>query len=63
MRLKIRRAKMKKTLVILIAWVVWTLMCVYGTYNNTVKSAEPRTVEGGYEITFTNTGEIHTYTK
>ena len=45
----------------MVIWVAWTLMCIYGTYDNTIKSAEPRAIEGGYEIEYHNTGQICVY--
>ena len=50
-------------IIALVALVVWTLVCIYGTYDNTVKSASVTVVEGGYEVTYGNTGEIHFYTE
>ena len=50
-----------KQIVAGIGLVVWTLLCIYGTYNNTVKSASVTKVGNGYEITFWNTGEVHYY--
>jgi len=51
---------MKQILTIAI-FAVWTLAVIYGTYNNTVRNAEVNKVNGGYEITYHNTGEIHFY--
>ena len=50
-----------KQIAVFIAIVIWTLLCIYGTYNNTVKNAEVTQVDGGYEITYWNTGEVHFY--
>ena len=36
-------------------------MCIYGTYDNTVKSAEIHQTSYGYEVTYHNTGEVHIY--
>ena len=44
-----------------IIWLVWSLMCIYGTYNNTVKQMEIHTIESGYEVIFHNTEEVHYY--
>lgn len=52
---------MFKTIVTTIIIFVWTLMCVYGTYWNTIKSAEIHTIECGYEVVYHNTGETHIY--
>ena len=52
----------KKQLLIMLVFAVWTLVCIYGTYWNTVKHAEVVSVtENGYEICYNNTGEIYTY--
>lgn len=53
---------MIKRLMLVVAFVVWTYVCIYGTYDNTVKYASVASVEGGYEVTFGNTGEVHYYT-
>lgn len=44
-----------------IGFIIWTLLCIYGTYWNTIENAEPRAIENGYEIEYHNTGEIHYY--
>lgn len=45
-----------------VAIVAWTLLCIYGTYNNTVTHAELIEVsESGYSIMYGNTGEVHSY--
>ena len=47
---------------IFIGFMLWTLLCIYGTYWNTVKCAEMTAIsEKGYEITYHNTGEVYTY--
>lgn len=53
---------MKNTIITSIIIFIWTLVCIYGTYNNTVKSAEIKIVEGGYEVTYHNTGHTYEYT-
>ena len=51
-----------KQVALWVAFFCWSLILIYGTYHNTVVSAEVRAVEnGGYEITYHNTGEIHYY--
>lgn len=40
---------------------IWTLMCIYGSYNNTVRLMEIHTVGSGYEVYFPNTDETHYY--
>lgn len=50
-----------KGVIITLAIVVWTLMCIYGTYNNTVQNAQIKTVSDGYVVTYANTGECHHY--
>ena len=52
-----------KKIILWMAFIIWTLLCIYGTYNNTVKSASVREIEEGYEVTYGNTGEIHIYSK
>lgn len=52
---------MRKKIILFGIWIIWTLLCIYGTYNNTVKSAQPKAVEGGYEITYGNTGNTYSY--
>lgn len=53
---------MKAKIIITVAWIIWTLMCIYGTYNNTVKNAELVSYENGvYEIEYHNTGDIMRY--
>ena len=57
---------MRRFIIAIMVWaifVAWTILCIYGTYNNTIKSASVREVEDGYEITYGNTGEIHLYDK
>lgn len=36
-------------------------MCIYGTYDNTVKSAEIHQIPGGYEVTYHNTNQTYLY--
>ena len=50
-----------KWAVIGIAVYVWSLLCIYGTYNNTVQNAQIVTVSDGYVVTYANTGEMHYY--
>ena len=52
---------MIKQVYMLIIVFIWTLLCIYGTYDNTVKSAEICTIDGGYEVIYHNTGDIFTY--
>lgn len=47
-----------------IAFMVWTLLCIYGTYYNTVEHAELTTItDERYEITYHNTGDVFSYNK
>ena len=47
-----------------IAFIIWTLLCIYGTYYNTVENAELTTVtDGGYEIMYHNTDDVFSYNK
>lgn len=56
-----RRIVMRK-IILAVAWLVWTLLCIYGTYNNTVKHASLVSHENGqYEIEYQNTGDIMIY--
>lgn len=51
-----------KKIGIFIAFMIWTLACIYGTYWNTVENAELTTMtDGGYEITYHNTGDVFSY--
>lgn len=50
-----------KRIIIIGALVAWTIICIYGTYMSTIKSAQPMAIEGGYEITYGNTGATHIY--
>ena len=51
-----------KDVVLWIAFFCWSLILIYGTYHNTVGSAEVRSIgNGGYEVTYHNTGEVHFY--
>lgn len=52
---------MNKWVCATVVWIVWTLMCIYGTYDNTVKSAEVQQTSDGYEITYHNTGDTFSY--
>lgn len=52
---------LRKTIITSIVIFVWTLLCIYGTYDNTVKNAQIKCVDGGYEVTYMNTHEIHFY--
>lgn len=53
-----------RKLLLVIVWIAWTLACVYGTYNNTVKHAELISHSNGeYEILYHNTGDIFNYTE
>ena len=52
----------KKTIITTIIIFTWTLMCIYGTYDNTVKSAEIKATKTGYEVTYHNTGDTFEYT-
>ena len=52
---------MKKWIYGTIVFMVWTLLCIYGTYDNTVKSAEVQVTSDGYEITYHNTGDTFLY--
>lgn len=48
--------------IVIVGFIVWTLMCVYGTYNNTVRNAHIVSDNGAtYEIQYDNTGDIMTY--
>lgn len=52
---------MKKSVYIIIL-VLWTALCICGTYLSTIKSVEINlTPEGYYEVTYHNTGSIHIY--
>ena len=47
-----------------IAFIIWTLLCIYGTYWNTVDNAEVTfTSASTYEITYWNTGHTYEYLK
>ena len=52
---------MKKYVIGTILFVLWTLGCVYGTYNNTVSHAHVLGATTSYEIQYDNTGDIFTY--
>lgn len=52
---------LKKTIITSIIIFIWTLVCIYGTYDNTVKSAEIHATATGYEVTYHNTGDIFEY--
>lgn len=55
---------MKAKIILTVAWIIWTYMCVYGSYDNTVKHAELVSYENGvYEIRYNNTGDIMRYEK
>jgi len=53
--------RIRKMFIGIILWFAWSLLCIYGTYNNTVKLMEIHTVENGYEVYFPNTEEVHYY--
>ena len=53
---------LKNTIITSIIIFIWTLACIYGTYDNTVRSAEIKETETGYEVTYHNTGDIFEYT-
>lgn len=57
----IRRENYGKVLIKILALFIWTLMCIYGSYNNTVRLMEIHTVGSGYEVYFPNTDETHYY--
>lgn len=42
-------------------FIIWTYLCIYSTYWNTVEHASPKKVGDVYEITYYNTGETHVY--
>lgn len=47
-----------------IAFMMWSLLCIYSTYYNTVEHAEITAIsENGYEITYHNTGDVFSYNK
>lgn len=50
-----------KKIILTVAFIIWTLLCIYGTYWNTIENAEPKKVGNVYEITYHNTGEVHIY--
>lgn len=54
---------MRKKIILFGVWVIWTLICIYGTYYNTINSVEVAAIEEGYEILYCNTGDIYTYLK
>lgn len=54
---------LKKTIITSAIIFAWTLACIYGTYDNTVKSAEIHATATGYEVTYHNTGHTYEYTK
>ena len=42
--------------------IVWTLACIYGTYNNTVRHAHIVSDNGNtYTIQYDNTGDVFVY--
>lgn len=51
----------RKTIFTSIVIFIWTLICIYGTYDNTIKNAQIKSVDGGYEVTYMNTHETHFY--
>ena len=50
-----------KMYVVGVVFVLWTLMCVYGTYYNTVQHAHLIGADAPYQIEYDNTHEIHDY--
>lgn len=53
-----------KQLGTILAVILWTLICVYSTYWNTVEHAEMTAIsKTHYEITYGNTGEVYVYTR
>lgn len=45
-----------------IAFMMWSLLCIYGTYYNTVEHAEITSIsDTKYEITYHNTGDVFEY--
>ena len=57
----IRRENYGKALIKMVVFFIWTLICIYGSYNNTVRLMEIHTVGNGYEVIFHNTDEVHYY--
>ena len=53
-----------KKIICIMAFVTWTLICIYGTYYNTIENASvTKETATTYEITYYNTNETHVYSK
>lgn len=50
-----------KTGALALSFLVWSLMLIYGTYNNTVRHAHVIGATGTYQIQYDNTGDIMDY--
>lgn len=50
-----------KRAVLIIGFIIWTIICIYGTYISTIKSAEMAVLEEGYTITYHNTNQTYIY--
>ena len=53
-----------KKIILTVAFIIWTFLCIYGTYYNTVENAEVTAINAEtYEITFWNTGDVFEYSR
>lgn len=50
-----------KTGILCLSFLLWSLMLIYGTYNNTVRNAHVVGATGSYQIQYDNTGDIMDY--
>lgn len=54
---------MKKGLIAMIAFILYTWIIIYSAYYNTIINASIETTDTGYLVTYQNTGDIHFYEK
>lgn len=54
---------MKKGLIIGISILIYTWIIIYSAYYNTILNASIEATDGGYIVTYMNTGDIHYYEK
>lgn len=54
---------MKKGLIAMIAFILYTWIIIYSAYYNTIINASIETTDAGYIVTYMNTGDIHYYEK
>ena len=60
-RRETKRKSAFPTIAVSILFTLWTFICIYGTYYNTIEHAHVVGMQGNYEIQYDNTGDVFVY--